>query len=72
MIVTRVMPSQQVVEDSDVAVIAETQVANFTSFLLFNQPVEQSVIHKPSIEFLNGVFTSTHRVQEQVVDVINL
>ena len=72
MVLPFVHPFQQLVEDGNIAMIGEAKVADAAFLLLFHQPVQNTIVHKPGIEFLFGIPTAADSMQQQIVDIIYL
>ena len=64
------MHAEQPVEDLDVAMIGESEVADAPSLTLFHAEVQHAVVDITSPEGIHA--TTTDRVQQVVVDVVHL
>jgi len=72
---TLVVPLQQHVEDVDVAVVREAEVADASSIFLFDEPIQDAVVDEASVEQLvtvEVVGVAANAVKQQVVDVVGL
>ena len=71
-VVALVVPLQQGVEDRDVAVVAEAQVAYLAGLFLLHEPVEQAILGIAVVKLLGAVVAHAHAVQQQVINIIDL
>ena len=60
------------VEDLHVSVIGEAQVTDASLLLLFYQPVQDAIVHKPLVEFLLCIAATADGMQQQIVDIFHL
>ncbi len=72
MIAAFVVPFQQHVENSYVAVVRETEVADDALFFLLDKPVENAVVDEAAVERGERVVAAADGMQQEVIDVINL
>ena len=67
-----IMPLQEHVEDGDVAMVGESQVAYAALLLLFHEPVEYAVVDKALVELFFRILSSADGMEQQIVDVFHL
>ena len=72
MIAAFIMPLQKHVKDLHITMIGESEVTYSAFLLLFHQPVENTVVHKPLVEILLSILSSTDSMKEHVVDIVYL
>ena len=67
-----VVARQQVVEHPDVTVVRETQVADASCPALFQQKLQNAVVHIARLKLFHAVVAHAYAVQQQVVDIVCL
>ena len=73
MVLAFVMPFEQHIEDTHIAVVGETEITDASFLFLLHKPIEDAVVHIAGVKGLKGVFSScaaTDTMQQQVIHVV--
>ena len=67
------MPPEQHIEDADITVVGEAQVADTSFLLLLHEPIQYAVVHVAGIEGLQRIFVlgrTANAMQQQIIDIV--
>lgn len=70
MIAALVVPGHHLVKHFEASVIGKSEIADTSCLLLFDEPVENAVIHISAIEVLHT--TASNAMEQQIIDIIRL